>query len=64
MDGIRINEDVTLYLMEIPDAKGLAFTFYDGLTYRPVAYVPERNDKVAREYWQRFLNGDTAQVVK
>jgi len=63
MDGIRIH-DVTLFLTEVPYRKGLAFAFQDGGTFYPVAYVSKKHEARAREYWQRFLNGETAQVVK
>ena len=63
MDGIRIH-DVTLYLSKMPYRKGLAFVFQDGCRLIPVAYVSKGNEDEAIEYWQRFLDGDTAQVVK
>jgi hypothetical protein len=63
MDGIRIN-NVSLFLSEVPYRKSLAFVFQDGVHLYPVAYVNKKNEALAREYWQRFLEGDTAKVVK
>ena len=61
MDGIRIH-DVALYLMELPNRKGLAFAFMDGNILYPVAYVSQKHDAAAREYWGKFLKGSVARV--
>ena len=63
MNGLRIH-DVTLYLTEVPNRQGLAFVFMDGAVMHPVAYVSKKHEAKAREYWQRFLKGETGRVTE
>ena len=54
MDGIKVG-DVTLFLMEIPYRKSLAFAFKDGVNLIPVAYVDKKHQEEATVLWKRLI---------
>ena len=54
MDGLRVG-NITLFLTEMPNRKGLAFVFAkDGVLY-PVAYVNSKLKDEAIKYWKEML---------
>jgi hypothetical protein len=54
MDGIKVG-DVTLFLMEIPYRKSLAFAFKDGVNLIPVAYVGKKYQAEATILWNKLI---------
>lgn len=55
MDGIKTT-GITLFLTQLPSAKGLAFCFEEDGVLTPVAYVSEKMRKTAIEKWSKFVN--------
>ena len=54
MDGIKTHE-VTLYLTQIPNRKGLSFCFEDNGVLYPVAYVSESLRQTAIDKWTKLI---------